>query len=131
MSRSRPHDTSAVHRHLARALAAIDQAAQAIRHSYPQNLSSKEIARLQRRLKARLRPPEARARPGKRAERRISEALADWESGIKGVALYQQHIPQYAQLAHWRRRREQTRLLNAIYKRRQRRRAKPAASTAA
>ena len=66
-------------------------------------------------------PPRCRGR--KRSEQ-ITAAHADWKGGLRGVRLYQKHIPGFDQLSEWRRRYESRRLLEAI-RSRERRVAKP------
>jgi hypothetical protein len=66
--------------------------------------------------------------PRKRAGRKQSEALTAayeaWRGGMRGVALFQTHIQRWNRLSRWRRKAEQRSLMDAIYSRNRRERAK-------
>jgi hypothetical protein len=66
--------------------------------------------------------------PRRRAGRKPSEALtaayADWRSNIRGVTLFRKHISNWERLSRWRRKAEQRSLMDAIYSRNRRERAR-------
>src|ERR1035437_8697922 len=66
--------------------------------------------------------------PRKRAGRKQSEALTAayeaWKGGARGVVLFRTHIPRWDRLSRWRRTAEQRSLMDAIYSRNRRERAK-------
>lgn len=61
-------------------------------------------------------------RPGRKRSAEITAALADWKAGLRGLQLYQRHIPSWDKMSHWRRRIEAERLRDAISTRRRRQR---------
>jgi hypothetical protein len=66
--------------------------------------------------------------PRKRAGRKQSEALTAafeaWKGGMRGAVLFQTHIQRWDRLSRWRRKAEQRSLMDAIYSRNRRERAK-------
>jgi hypothetical protein len=44
----------------------------------------------------------------------VTAALADWKAGIRGVALFQKHIPGWQKHNRYRRMAEEKRLMDAI-----------------
>jgi hypothetical protein len=64
-------------------------------------------------------------KPGRRRNKEITAAHADWKSGLRGVALCQKHIPRFDQMGRWRRRAMIRALMDAI-RSRERRARKPA-----
>jgi hypothetical protein len=61
-------------------------------------------------------------RPGRKRSAEITAALADWEAGLRGLQLYQKHIPRWDKMTHWRRRIAAEQLRGAISTRRRRQR---------
>lgn len=61
-------------------------------------------------------------KPGRRPKEQITAAYLDWTAGIRGVQLYQKHIPKWEQKSRWRRKAEQRVLLDAICSRARRER---------
>jgi len=59
-------------------------------------------------------------RPGKKKRAVVTAAVADWEAGLRGVQLYQKHIPRWDKMSHWRRRIASEQLRDAISTRRRR-----------
>ena len=55
--------------------------------------------------------------PGKRRDRRIDRAHAQYKAGVRGVKLFRRFIVGYKHLAAWRRGLEQRRLMAAIHQR--------------
>ena len=69
--------------------------------------------------------------PGRRAGRKQSETITAaydaWRDGMRGIALYQSHIPNWKRLSRWRRKAVERSLMASIYSRSRRDRAKQAA----
>jgi hypothetical protein len=57
---------------------------------------------------------------GRRPLIRVTRAYQAWKEGIRGIALFREHIPRWEKLACYRRRDEQRKLLAAIHSRRRR-----------
>lgn len=105
---------------LTAALRIVDEAAEAIRESCPGNLTRKEAARLQRRFKTRLQPPEARTKPGKPASELVTKALELRSQSVAWHRVYWE-IPGYKSMSDEARHLARERLQDAVRKRRQRR----------
>jgi hypothetical protein len=71
--------------------------------------------------------------PRKRAGRKQSEALTAafeaWKGGMRGLVLFQTNIQNWDRLSRWRRKAEQRSLMDAIYSRNRRERAKQRGSS--
>lgn len=65
-----------------------------------------------------------RRRAGRKQIEALTAAYEAWKRGMRGVALYQTHIPRWERLSRWRRKGEQRSLMDAIYSRKRRDRAK-------
>jgi hypothetical protein len=70
-------------------------------------------------------------RYGKKCQRRrqIDRAYPDYKVGVRGLALFRKHIPNFAKLSRWRRKEEQSRLVKALQKRTEREKKRPPAPT--
>ncbi len=99
---------------MAAAVTAIVDGAERYGFSRPKRL------RTARFIHRRLVPPKGPS--GRPRQRRLDAALVDYENGVRGVALYKKHIPNWDRLSKWQRRIAQERLSNALTKRRTRRR---------
>ncbi len=69
-----------------------------------------------------------RRRAGRKQSETITAAYDAWKGGMRGAALYQNHIPNWDRLSRWRRKAVERSLMEAIYSRNRRARAKQAAS---
>lgn len=67
-------------------------------------------------------------KPGRKRSKEISAALADWQIGTRGLALYRKHIPRFQRMSIWERKVKTRALMDAIRarKRRELRRETPA-----
>ena len=61
-------------------------------------------------------------RAGRRKKEQITVAHRDWKNGMRGLELYQKHIPGWEKCSHWRRKGEARRLMDAIRSRERRER---------
>lgn len=78
------------------------------------SLSRRERTRILRLAHRTLLP---RAKPGRKYDTRLDTAVSDYTAGIASLELYRKHIPNHAHLSRWRRLAEERRLMNSIYKR--------------
>lgn len=69
-------------------------------------------------------------RQTRRADPRIDAAYADYQAGMRGLALYRKHIPNHATKGHYRRRADERRLMNSIHQRSSRERKAAALKSA-
>jgi hypothetical protein len=60
--------------------------------------------------------------PGRKRRKEITAAHADWKAGIRGVRLYQRHIPGFDRMSRWKRRAKMQTLMDAIHTRERRER---------
>jgi hypothetical protein len=67
-------------------------------------------------------------RAGRKQSKTITAAYDAWKGGMRGVALYQNHIPNWERLSRWRRIAVERSLMASIYSRSRRDPAKQAAS---
>jgi hypothetical protein len=81
------------------------------------NLDRRELSRIVRAFRSQLLPPR---KPGRRRNKEITAAHADWQSGLRGVALYRKHIPRFDQMSRWRRQAKIRALMDAIRSRERR-----------
>jgi len=56
-------------------------------------------------------------KPGRKRSSKITAAYLDWRDGLRGLALYRKHIPEYDRHSYWRRRVESRALMDAIHTR--------------
>jgi hypothetical protein len=75
------------------------------------HLDRRELSGIVRAFRSQLLPPR---KPGRRRNKEITAAHADWKSGFRGVALYQKHIPRFDQMSRWRRQAKIRALIDAI-----------------
>jgi hypothetical protein len=59
-------------------------------------------------------------KPGRKRSEQVNRAYPDYKAGLRGLALYRKHVPNYHQLSRWRRREEGNKLLKNLQKRAQR-----------
>ncbi len=59
-------------------------------------------------------------RPGRKRCKEITEAHADWKSGLRGVELYRKHIPGHERMGQWKREAKSRDLMDAIRSRERR-----------
>jgi hypothetical protein len=84
-------------------------------------LSISERRRIVRTFRSALIP---RRRAGRKQSETITAAYEAWKGGMRGVALFRNHIPHWDRLSRWRRKAERRSLMDAIYSRNRRERAK-------
>jgi hypothetical protein len=70
-----------------------------------------------------------RRRAGRKQSKTITAAYDAWKGGMRGVALYQNHIPNWERLSRWRRKAVERSLMAAIYSRSRRDPAKGASAS--
>lgn len=87
-------------------------------------LSNAERMQIVRAFRSALIP---RRRAGRKPSATLTAAYAEWKSGTRGPALFRKHISNWERLSRWRRKAEQRSLMDAIYSRNRRDRAKQAA----
>jgi hypothetical protein len=63
---------------------------------------------------------------GRKPSASLTAAYGEWKAGIRGAALFRKHISNWERLSRWRRKAEQRSLMDAIYSRNRRERAKQA-----
>lgn len=102
--------------------AAAERAAQAAREIIRQfdvvgKATRKELYKVVRAFQTELLP---RRKSGRKPRAEITAAFMDWKAGVRGVRLYERHIPNYARLSSWRREDKKRRLMAAIRSRRRR-----------
>jgi hypothetical protein len=68
-------------------------------------------------------------RAGRKPSASLTAAYGEWKAGTRGTALFQKHISNWERLSRWRRRSEQRSLMDAIYSRSRRERAKQVRGT--
>lgn len=68
-------------------------------------------------------------RAGRKPSASLTAAYGEWKAGTRGTALFRKHISNWEHLSRWRRKSEQRSLMEAIYSRNRRARAKQAASS--
>ena len=59
-------------------------------------------------------------KPGRKRSKEITAACVDWAKGMRGVALYQKHLPRFDRMGHWERKVKTRALLDAIRTRKRR-----------
>jgi hypothetical protein len=96
------------------------EAARQIQAAVRQPIERRDALRIVSAFRSTLIP---RRRPGRKQRAVITAALADYKSGIRGVALYREHIPRFASMSHWEREVKARRLMDAIRSRERRARA--------
>jgi hypothetical protein len=84
---------------------------------FTDGLKRSEVSRVVAKLRAGLLP---RRKPGRKPHARLDRAFRDWQAGLRGLPLYQQHIHNFAKMGELRRQREQRRLNEALRKRAER-----------
>ena len=82
-------------------------------------LDRSERLRLVKAFRVELIPRKA---PGRKRQKEITAAYADWKQGAKGLQLYRKHIPGFDKLAQWRRQTKSRALMDAIRTRQRRER---------
>src|SRR5215472_3622294 len=87
-------------------------------------LSRRQRVSLVNTFRRQLLPPR---RPGRRRSKKITAAHADWRAGIRGVALYERHIPGFRKMGYWKRK-DKIRNLMDVIRKRERRKTKPKTS---
>jgi hypothetical protein len=87
------------------------QCAETILRGYGHSLNRAELLQLARLFKSALVP---KRRPGRKPSFRITRAVEDYKAGIRGVALWQTHIPRWHRLSRWRQRILKNNLMEAI-----------------
>jgi hypothetical protein len=92
------------------------EAGQRIAHEVG-HLDRRELHGIVRAFRSQLLPPR---KPGRRRNKEITAAHADWKSGLRGVALYQKHIPRFDQMSRWKRQAKIRALMDAIRSRERR-----------
>ena len=68
-----------------------------------------------REFRAQLLPPGPR---GRRDTERITRAYQDWLAGVRGIPLFEKHIPRWKRMGYYERDHKRHRLMSAINKRR-------------
>jgi hypothetical protein len=87
------------------------QVAQEIRQTFGERLTREECIRVASAFRSAVVP---KRKPGRRRKAHVTAALADWKAGIRGVALFQKHIPGWQKHNRYRRMAEEKRLMDAI-----------------
>lgn len=95
------------------------RAAHDIRRQFGDRLTRDECLKLVSAFRAGVVP---RRRAGRRPKPRVTNAFHDWKAGMRGVDLYQKHIPGWAGHNRYRKMGEQKELMDAIRSRRRRER---------
>jgi len=88
-----------------------------------ETLSRKERLKIVRAFRSQLIPA---GKPGRKRHQEITAAHADWKNGLRGLALYRQHIPRFEQLGYWERKGKMHALKDAIRSRDRREKARRA-----
>jgi len=92
------------------------RAGEEIAANFP-GLPLRERRRIVTALRHKLIPP---GKPGRKRSKEITEAYADWKSGMRGLALYRKHIPRFDRMGIWERKVKTRALMDAIRSRRRR-----------
>jgi hypothetical protein len=81
------------------------------------NLTPQQRRTVVTQFRCQLFPP---GKPGRKRSKEITAAYADWAKGMRGVALYQKHLPRFDRMGHWERKVKTRALLDAIRTRKRR-----------
>jgi hypothetical protein len=80
-------------------------------------LTLRERRKMVTAFRQKLIPP---GKPGRKRSKEITAAYADWNAGMRGVALYRRHIPRFERMSIWQRKVKMRALMDAIRTRRRR-----------
>ena len=90
----------------------------ALRRDFPHLSSRRDALAVQRAFLRGWSPPR---KTGRRRSQLITAAHADWKDGLRGIALYDWHIPGFRKMGYWKKKAKITKLMDAIRKRERRR----------
>jgi hypothetical protein len=91
--------------------------AETLDESATENAEAKHEFLQSRRVPETVIPP---GKPGRKRRKEITAALADWNAGMRGIALYRKHIAGFDRMSCWRRKAKSRSLMDAIHARKRR-----------
>ena len=91
------------------------------REQFSESLTREDYIRVARAFGSAVVP---KRKPGRRRKPQVTAALADFKAGMRGVALFQKHIPSWDKHGEWRRKAEARALMDAIRSRDRRERGR-------
>lgn len=103
---------------LSEAIAIAERVGKDITEKFP-CLAPRERRKIVAQFRHQLLPP---GKPGRKRSEKITAACADWAAGMRGLALYRKHLPQFDQMGLWKRKVKTRALLDAIRTRKRRER---------